>query len=144
MNIILLLQIKNKKFNYANLFSKIIEKSIIFEKRNSDTLFKLKGNLRTLLGNAFRRNGFSKSGRAQEILDCSFEELKIYLESKLESWMTWKNYGKYNGELNYGWDIDHIIPLTNATNEAEMIKLNHYKNLQPLCSFKNRVIKRDK
>jgi hypothetical protein len=25
--------------------------------------------------------------------------------------MNWGNYGKYNGEINYGWDIDHIIPL---------------------------------
>lgn len=114
------------------------------KKRDSDKLFKLKGNLRTLLGNAFRRNGFSKSGKTQEILGCSFGELKIYLESKFESWMSWNNYGLYNGTKQYGWDIDHIIPLIIASKEEEMFKLNHYTNLQPLCSFINRVIKRDK
>jgi hypothetical protein len=58
--------------------------------------------------------------------------------------MSWDNYGKYNGELNYGWDIDHIIPQSSALNEEDVIKLNHYTNLQPLCSKVNRHIKRDK
>jgi len=76
-------------------------------------------------------------------LGCSFEEFKIYLESKFEDWMTWENKGLYNGYLNYGWDIDHKIPISSATTEEEMIKLNHYTNLQPLCSYTNRYIKRD-
>jgi hypothetical protein len=50
----------------------------------------------------------------------------------------------YNKELNYGWDIDHIIPVSSATSEEEVIKLNHYTNLQPLCSKINRNIKKDK
>ena len=113
------------------------------EKRRTDKLFKLKGNMRTLLGNAFKRNGFSKSSKSKEILGCSFDELKLHLENQFESWMNWDNYGLYNGQEKYGWDIDHIIPLTTASNTEEMLRLNHYTNLQPLCSFKNRVIKRD-
>jgi len=58
--------------------------------------------------------------------------------------MTWENYGKYNGDADYGWDIDHIIPLSMAKTEEEIIKLCHHTNLQPLCSFTNRVIKKDK
>jgi len=54
------------------------------------------------------------------------------------------NHGLYNGQLNYGWDIDHIIPLSSVKTEEDVIRLNHYTNLQPLCSFVNRVIKRDK
>ncbi len=113
------------------------------EKRSSDKLFKLKGNLRTLLGNAFRRNGYSKSGKTEQILGCSFEELKNSLEAKFESWMTWENYGLYNGTEKYGWDIDHIIPLSSAKTKDELLKLNHYTNLQPMCSYKNRYIKRN-
>jgi hypothetical protein len=65
-------------------------------------------------------------------------------ESKFESWMSWENKGLYNGELNYGWDIDHIIPLSSADIEEDIIRLNHYTNLQPLCSKVNREIKKDK
>ena len=76
-------------------------------------------------------------------MGCSFEEFKIYLESKFESWMTWDNKGLYNGDLDYGWDIDHIIPISTAKTEEELIKLNHYSNLQPLCSKTNRDTKRN-
>ena len=58
--------------------------------------------------------------------------------------MTWENRGLYNGELYYGWDIDHKIPLSSATTEDDVIKLNHFTNLQPLCSKINRDIKKDK
>lgn len=58
--------------------------------------------------------------------------------------MNWENYGLYNGDLFFGWDIDHIIPVSSANSEEEIIKLNHYTNLQPLCSKINRDIKKDK
>jgi hypothetical protein len=57
--------------------------------------------------------------------------------------MTWENRGLYNGELNYGWDIDHIIPLDTAETIQDIIRLNHYTNLQPLCSKVNRDIKKN-
>ena len=90
-----------------------------------------------------RKLGFNKSRKTTEILGCSFEELKSYLESKFEPWMNWENRGLYNGELNYGWDVDHIIPLSSAKTEDDVIKLNDYTNLQPLCSKINRDIKKD-
>ena len=58
--------------------------------------------------------------------------------------MTWENHGRFNSEFNYGWDIDHITPLSSALTEDDVIKLNHYTNLQPLCSYINRYIKRDR
>ena len=58
--------------------------------------------------------------------------------------MNWDNYGLYNGELNYGWDIDHIIPTSLAEDEETLIRLWYYSNLQPLCSYYNRHIKRNK
>ena len=96
-----------------------------------------------LIRTSISRNGFKKESRTFEILGCSFEEFKIYLESKFESWMDWNNKGKYNGQPNYVWDIDHIVPISTATTEVDVIKLNHYTNLQPLCSKVNRDIKRD-
>lgn len=58
--------------------------------------------------------------------------------------MNWENYGKCNGEFNFGWDIDHIIPTSSGKTEEEIIMLNHYTNLRPLCSHVNRNLKRNK
>jgi hypothetical protein len=55
--------------------------------------------------------------------------------------MNWENRGLYNGELNYGWDVDHITPISSAKTEEDVVRLNHYTNLQPLCSYINRAIK---
>lgn len=110
---------------------------------NNDDLYKLSVLIRNLIRISIKKNGYSKKSKTDEILGCSFSDFKFYLESKFDNWMTWSNQGLYNGELNYGWDIDHIVPLSSAKNEEEIMRLNHYTNLQPLCSFVNRVIKRD-
>ena len=112
-------------------------------RRNIDTVYKLKGNLRSYIRLSFANKGLRKNSKTSQILGCSFEEFKLYLESKFETWMSLENYGKYNGELNYGWDIDHIIPLSSVDKEEEVLYLNHFTNLQPLCSYTNRYIKKD-
>lgn len=109
----------------------------------TDDLYRMSNTIRTSISRSFKNN-YSKKSRTHEILGCSYEELKIYLESKFESWMTWDNKGLYNGELNYGWDIDHIIPLSSANSEDDLYRLNHFTNLQPLCSKVNRDIKKDR
>jgi len=111
---------------------------------DNDTLYKIRHYLTCMLGTYFRNGGFTKKTRTYEILGCSFEEFKSHLESKFELWMNWENRGLYNGEVNYGWDLDHIIPISSAETEEDIIKLNHYTNLRPLCSYVNRVIKKDK
>jgi hypothetical protein len=109
--------------------------------KSSDKLWILSSNIRSMMGNSFRNNGYSKKSKTENILGCTFEDFKLYLESKFEVWMNWENHGKFNSELNYGWDIDHIIPLDTAETEDDIIKLNHFTNLQPLCSYTNRHIK---
>ena len=110
---------------------------------NEDPLFKLKHNIkRAILKNL---NGEIKKDSTVNILGCSINEFKIYIESMWEEWMTWDNYGKYlKGSKNFGWDIDHIIPISSAKTIEEVLKLNHYTNLRPLCSYNNRYIKKDK
>ncbi len=111
---------------------------------STNNLYRLKENLRGLIRNSIKRKGFIKSTKTENILGIPISDFLLYLESKFESWMNWENYGKYNGEFNYGWDIDHIIPTSFAKNEEEIYNLNHYTNLQPLCSKINRDIKKHK
>jgi hypothetical protein len=122
---------------------KLQKKEYRKRKKETDPLYRLHQLVSSIIRKSFNYNGFKKSSRTHEILGISFEEFKFYLESKFESWMNWENRGLYNGELNYGWDIDHIIPISSAKTEDDIIRLNHYSNLQPLCSKINRDIKKD-
>ena len=137
---------KESKLEYQKNYNKINKdkrNTYLSERRQNDPLFRLITNVRNLIYNSFYYNGYSKNSKTEELLGCSFEELKEYLESKFEPWMNWDNRGLYSGEFNYGWDIDHVIPLSSVNKEDEIIKLNHYTNLQPLCSKINRDIKKD-
>ena len=116
------------------------------DKYSTDNLYKLSHSTRCLISGSLRKKGFSKKSKTCEILGCTFEEFKTYLESKFKPWMDWNNYGNWNGqpkEMNVSWDIDHIIPLSSAITEEDIINLNHYSNLQPLCSYYNRYEKKD-
>jgi len=126
-------KLKNKEYHNEYIKNRCI----------NDSLFNLTHKIRSLVRLSFTNKGIKKNSKTSQILGCSFEDFKLYLENNFEHWMNWNNYGKYNGELNYGWDIDHKIPLSTATNEEEVVKLNHFSNLQPLCSYLNRVVKRN-
>jgi hypothetical protein len=98
------------------------------------------GSIRT----CFIRRKMPKILKTYDILGCSLEYFKIYIENQFEPWMNWNNRGRFNGELNYGWDLDHKIPSSTAATIDEIIKINHYTNFQPLCGYVNRIIKSDK
>lgn len=108
-----------------------------------DPVYRLRENIRRSINYNLKLKNITKKNRSCEILGCSYEEFKRYTESKWAIWMSWDNYGKYNGTPNYGWDIDHIEPISTGNTETELIRLSNYTNLQPLCSYINRVIKRD-
>jgi len=136
--------IKRKKKKYYQDNKEKIQKyqnNWVKTKKETDSLFALKISIRSSISNSFRNNGFSKRLITEEILGCNFEEFKVHLENQFDSWMNWENKGLFNGKEKYGWDIDHIKPLNNAANKKELIELNHFSNLQPLCSYYNRHIK---
>ncbi|TXG80232.1 MAG: HNH endonuclease [Spirochaetes bacterium] len=139
----LILSEKKKIYDKNNLENK---KQYMVNRRKNDVLFRLTGNYKTMLGYSIRKKGYLKNSKSELILGCSFEVFKQHLESKFESWMNWDNYGNPKDgifEPNKTWDIDHIIPLSRAKTEEELLKLNHYTNLQPLCSYHNRFIKKN-
>lgn len=117
---------------------------------NTDFLYKLTVNIRGLISISIKKQGYKKSSKTEQILGCSFEKFKQYIELQFESWMTWENYGKYKkGQFNIGWDFDHIIPLSSIKllpleeRINRLYELNRYTNFRPLCSKINRDIKRD-
>ena len=131
---------RSKKYYENNKEKGILR---IKNRKKIDPLYALSCSVRNVIYQSLKRKGYEKRSRTCNILGCTYKEFQIYFEQKFENWMTWENYGKYNGELNYGWDIDHIIPISIAKTEEDVINLNHYSNLQPLCSKINRDIKKD-
>lgn len=104
---------------------------------------KLKHNIRSNIIQSFKKRGFRKHEKTHKILKCSINDFIKYIESKFEPWMTWENHGKYNGEYNFGWDLDHIKPISLALTIDDVVELNTYTNFQPLCSKINRFEKKD-
>ena len=137
-----------KKYREANKeIIKIKKNSRQFNRRKEDCLYKLKGNISALIRISFIKQNYKKKNKTVDILGCSMIEFKKYLEAKFENWMTWDNKGNPKDgvfEINKTWDIDHIIPISSATTEDDVIRLNHYTNLQPLCSYINRFVKINK
>jgi hypothetical protein len=121
---------ERKRENYHKNNYKENKRLYINERLNNDELFKLKFNIRTLIRNSMKRQFTEKSKRTQDILGCSFEEFKIYLESMFDENMNWENQGTY-------WHLDHIIPISSANTKEEVYKLNHYTNFQPLYWLEN-------
>jgi len=136
-------KIKCKKLEYQKTYKDKYNKMRV-ERRKNDMVYNLNYKIGSYLRSTLKNNGYTKKSRTYITLGISFEDFKTYLELKFEDWMTWDNKGLYNGEFNYGWDIDHIIPISTAKDEEDLLKLWHFSNLQPLCSKINRDIKKDK
>jgi hypothetical protein len=73
--------------------------------------------------------GYTKSSKTYEILGCSYEEFKVYIESQFVEGMSWDNRSE--------WHLDHKIPVSYGMDEMEIIALNHYSNFQPLWAVDN-------
>ena len=94
-----------------------------------DPLFKIKKTLRSRTLIAFKCSRWNKRSTTYELLGCDWLTAHNHLEKQFTEGMNWDNQGK--------WHIDHIIPLASAKNEDELMKLCHYKNLQPLWAEDN-------
>jgi hypothetical protein len=131
---------ENKKYReryYQENKEKIISRVIDYQKKNgvwmkkynSDPIFKMSHNVRCRIREFLTQKKLNKKNKTIEIIGCNQTELKLFLEKKFKHGMTWDNYGS--------WHIDHIIPLSSAINESEILKLCHFTNLQPLWKTEN-------
>lgn len=103
------------------------------QRMKTDPQYRLQTRLRKRLKKALVAQKTKKNNKFQELLGCSNEQLKVFLESKFQPGMTWDNYGK--------WHVDHILPLSrvNLTISEELHKVAHYSNLQPLWAKDNLI-----
>jgi hypothetical protein len=91
----------------------------------TDPLFKLANNTRSLVYKAHKCQGYTKSSKTTAILGCSFEEFEAHLiQTAMKNYGYWTVFNEYH--------IDHIVPVSSATTKEELLRLNHYSNLQYL------------
>jgi len=119
---------KTKAYRAANI-DKIKARNNTRTKTNIQ--YKLSKALRSRLYKALQGN--YKNGSAVRDLGCSIDELKMHLESKFQSGMSWDNWSFD------GWHIDHIKPLASfdLSDRAQLLLACHYTNLQPLWAIDN-------
>lgn len=103
-------------------------------RRRTDPIFALreiaKKRVRHAVENKGMSRGLYRTNKIASMVGCTWEELKAHLEKQFTEGMTWENRGE--------WEVDHIIPISSAQTEAEIEKLSHYSNLQPLWREENR------
>ena len=120
----------NKKWALKNKEARKLIYTRSYHKRtNEDPLIMLKSRLRKRLQAIFTAKKYTKHNKSCDILGTTFNNIKEYLESQFVEGMNWDNRNC--------WHIDHIIPLSSANSEEELIKLCHYTNLQPLWAKDN-------
>jgi hypothetical protein len=100
-------------------------------RKKIDPIFKLSSNTRKLILISFKKqcNGvYKKNKKTEDILGCTLKEFITYLQSQFQPGMTLENHGQGTGK----WNIDHIIPISSAKTEEEILTLSYYTNFQPL------------
>jgi len=125
-----------REFNKAEITKRDVAYRI--QRRKSDSFFRLISNYRRSCIRAFKSIGQKKNTQSLKLLGLkTWQELAKHLEPqfydhpKTGEKMTFDNHGFY------GWHIDHIVPLSTAKTEEDIIKLCHYTNLQPLWAEEN-------
>lgn len=98
-------------------------------RRTTDPVFCLTSRIRSAIGDALRKGGYGKRSKSQEILGCDWYFFAKHIERQFLKGMSWENRSE--------WHIDHIIPLSTAKTEEDVIRLSHYTNLRPLWAEDN-------
>lgn len=123
---------KECEYKYSQLNRKEYFNKYQRDRRKYDLLYKMTWNIRTSISQSFLRtcNGkFIKKNKTQEILGCSFEFFLNFISSQFKDGMSLERLSEIH--------LDHIIPISSAKTEEEVIKLNHYTNFQPLWASDN-------
>ena len=125
---------REKRLEYRKGYTKNNRNKLneyIKNKKINDPIYRLSHNVRGRIYTFIKNNNITKQNKTFDIVGCSPQFLKEYLENQFTEGMSWDNHSQY------GWHIDHIIPLSSANTEEEIYNLCHYTNLQPLWAEEN-------
>lgn len=137
-----------RKASYAANREKIIERNLAYraanreahrarvsrnaiKRREADPVYAMRQRVSALISVRLRAGGYTKKSRSHEILGCGWDEFKVHIERQFLKGMTWANRGE--------WQLDHVVPISTAKTEADVLALSHHTNLRPLWREMNRA-----
>ena len=110
------------------------------QRKERDENYRIMRKLRSSIGTRIKRyTGNRKAAKCVELLGCSIEFFRGWIEAQFQNGMTWANHGLHT------WHIDHRIPCAefDLRDESQQRQCFHYTNLQPLWALDN-IRKADK
>lgn len=85
------------------------------------------------INRSLRRQSARKSARKEELIGCTFNELRAHLASQFGTEFTWGNRSSV-------WDVDHIVPTSvfNLQDSEEQRVCFNWKNMRPMERMANK------
>lgn len=109
------------------------------ERNKNNPHMKIRSNLSLRVRNALNSSDIRKTQKTMDLIGCSIESYKRYLESLFQPGMTWENYGVWREGQPMKWQIDHIKPCDSfdLVDPIQQKACFHYPNTQPLWASEN-------
>lgn len=128
----------NRNYQEANK-EKIAERKKAYREANKENpLFRLTYAYRKSCRRAFQSIGQKKNNSSLKLLGLkTWQQLAKHLQAQFYDHPETGKKMTFDDHGLYGWHIDHIIPISTAKTEEDIIKLCHYTNLQPLWAKDN-------
>lgn len=98
-------------------------------RRQSDPVYAMAERIGASIRQSLINGGYTKRNRVSEILGCSFDAFATHIERQFQRGMSWANRAQ--------WHLDHIVPISSARSEDDVIRLHHFTNLRPLWAQEN-------
>lgn len=95
---------------------------------------KIKEACRASVYRMLKESGIEKQHKTFELVGCTPDFLKGFIEARFTGIMSWSNYG-------IAWQLDHVIPLASfdLTDPVQLKTAFHYSNCQPLGVLENNI-----
>ena len=120
-----------KKCRRANLeYYKEYSNQYIQNRKATDSLFKLRHNIKILIRDSLNKQNYTKNSKAYNILGIGYKGLLNWLNEEASNGLSYEDNNIH---------LDHVIPISLGKTEEEILALNHFSNYQLLNSEENRM-----
>lgn len=102
-------------------------------RRKANPSAAMQARLSRLHRHALAMVGAIKTSATFEQLGYTVEEFVVHIERQFTKGMGWHNMNQ--------WQIDHVVPVSTAKTEADVIALNQLPNLRPMWAPENNAKK---